>query len=351
MIDLFRSKVKPHWSSISIDGSAFDSTQLASLMEITDNVFWQRLQPAIERFMAVDGWNNPNASSTRLVADATKTDLKMFTRIPGCSFPVMPTDMIKEISSFNPKDINEWFCLPLKGTTFSGHPTRTTLGNTFRSLLYMFFYLEEAGLVDPWLSSDSFVVASGDDVVCWCDPKFVEAVHNSILVNSSRDKFGAKGLGQCIKEVKIGKYYDIDFCSKWSFVLNPSDISTWTLCRDYSKTLTTKMYYTKSNDFIHRNPVIHAQALLDCVKSEHSSKLLEDIMSFRVNKCLDGVDINFSDARVKLAYNSVYTHYKQEFYGGTIKSEDYLYEDQINARLGLNYGHLYELYLNLQLRM
>lgn len=28
----------------------------------------------------------------------------------------------------------------IKGTTFSGHPTKTTLGNTFRSICYAYYY-------------------------------------------------------------------------------------------------------------------------------------------------------------------------------------------------------------------
>ncbi len=60
----------------------------------------------------------------------------------------------------------------MNGTTFSGHPTRTTLGNTFRSLCYMYYYLEQAGVYEPWLvkadkSKNVFVAASGDDVVVW----------------------------------------------------------------------------------------------------------------------------------------------------------------------------------------
>lgn len=41
--------------------------------------------------------------------------------------------------------------MPLYGTTFSGHPTRTTLGNTLRSLFYMWFYMEECGIMEPWI--------------------------------------------------------------------------------------------------------------------------------------------------------------------------------------------------------
>lgn len=54
----------------------------------------------------------------------------------------------------------------IKGTTFSGHPTKTTLGNTYRSICYAYKYCEDAGLRNPWLYDDLIqVIASGDDVV------------------------------------------------------------------------------------------------------------------------------------------------------------------------------------------
>jgi len=46
----------------------------------------------------------------------------------------------------------------LKGTTFSGEPTTTTLGNTFRSILYTHFYLKD-------IQHDCYrLMVSGDDV-------------------------------------------------------------------------------------------------------------------------------------------------------------------------------------------
>lgn len=132
-------------------------------------------------------------------------------------------------------------------------------------------------------------------------------------------------------------------------MLNEEDINTWTLTRDYSKILTTKMYYTKDNSDIHNMPAIHAKALLDCLTCEHSSKLLEDIMEYRVRTCLDSVDIDFSAPRVKLAYDQVFTSYKQHYLSDKSEST-YEYEDQINARLGLNYGNLIELHLTTMIK-
>jgi len=34
-----------------------------------------------------------------------------------------------------------FICNKINGTTFSGHPTKTTLGNTIRSICYAFYYI------------------------------------------------------------------------------------------------------------------------------------------------------------------------------------------------------------------
>lgn len=166
---LFRSRVRPEMRSVSIDGSAFDSSQLASLMELTDDQFWYNMQGPIRDFLASSDWANPEMSAAEIVRDATKKDLFMFTVLPGANLPVFSPDMKKASASFGGLIETETLCTPLHGTTFSGHPTRTTLGNTFRSLLYMYYYLEQAGYHEPWTRDDMFVAASGDDTVLWME--------------------------------------------------------------------------------------------------------------------------------------------------------------------------------------
>lgn len=48
--------------------------------------------------------------------------------------------------------------------------------------------------------------------------------------------------------------------------------------RDYSKLVNTKQFYTGSNEIIFTDPGLHCQAILDGVKSEHASHLLEDLL-------------------------------------------------------------------------
>jgi hypothetical protein len=50
----------------------------------------------------------------------------------------------------------------IDGTTFSGHPSRTTLGNTLRTLMYAWTYAAMAGIeIEP--------LAAGDDCVVFCE--------------------------------------------------------------------------------------------------------------------------------------------------------------------------------------
>ena len=48
----------------------------------------------------------------------------------------------------------------MRGTTFTGHPTSTTLGNTLRSIMYIKY-------AKKFLDFPVFHLAAGDDVCAW----------------------------------------------------------------------------------------------------------------------------------------------------------------------------------------
>lgn len=89
-----------------------------------------------------------------------------------------------------------------------------------------------------------WVAAAGDDVVIFVDNALGQTVKRSILENSSRVTEGQVGLGQCIKDVSLRKWWDIDFCSKWAFTTTGL-VSDWFFYRDVSKALKTRHYYSK----------------------------------------------------------------------------------------------------------
>lgn len=113
---------------------------------------------------------------------ATQLDNICFTYVPGLKHTPWP-DNIYKIFMMHYKDKvigkdrtwieSNYICNIIHGTTFSGHPTKTTLGNTIRSVLYAYFYCIKAGILTPWKSEHCFVIASGDDVVIFVDPRYV----------------------------------------------------------------------------------------------------------------------------------------------------------------------------------
>lgn len=69
-IDLLRAKVRNTHSSISVDGSAFDSTQYAELMRACDNIFWVKLRPYLVSCFLRSGFDRPEELASRVVKAA-----------------------------------------------------------------------------------------------------------------------------------------------------------------------------------------------------------------------------------------------------------------------------------------
>lgn len=62
---------------------------------------------------------------------------------------------------------------------------------------------------------------------------------DAILANTHRKNVDEEiALGQVIKEVKVSEWYDIEFCSKWSFAINGYE--DFYLTRDCQRTLNTR---------------------------------------------------------------------------------------------------------------
>ena len=46
--------------------------------------------------------------------------------------------------------------------------------------MYAYFYCCQAGVQDPWRSSEVKVFASGDDVIIFCDKRFTQKINSQI---------------------------------------------------------------------------------------------------------------------------------------------------------------------------
>lgn len=69
---------------------------------------------------------------------------------------------------------------------------------------------------------------------------------------------------------------DVDFCSKWSF--SHGTYESFYFTRDCKKTLSTRLFYSGSVIPFLNNTDLYISALLEGLRSEHISILLEDIL-------------------------------------------------------------------------
>lgn len=86
-----------------------------------------------------------------------------------------------------------------------------------------------------------------------------------------------RGLGQIITEAPVTSSDRVDFCSR--IMLRDHGIF---FGRDLIKTLTHRQFYTKNNQAMLLNPYHHVKAIYDSIKSEKSSKLLEEMIEARL---------------------------------------------------------------------
>lgn len=128
----------------------------------------------------------------RLIKGFTKSENRCFIHMPGVDAP----EWKEEVTSQFRRQVSnagtykapwkDWIYIDLTGTTFSGHSTKTTLGNTLRSLCYSYLYLSKIGINRAWDSDRCFVIASGDDVVIWIEPESADALVREIRALTTR---------------------------------------------------------------------------------------------------------------------------------------------------------------------
>jgi hypothetical protein len=304
--------------SLSIDGSAFDSTQHQEIIEIVDNCFWKnysnRLYLILEKIEGLNGIEIPDKKTfVKMIVNAACEDIAhIFIKIRGETSQTWlnaEEQLLFDIHyghEERPKALKRgvcqyigWMCFHIEGTTYSGNPVRTTLGNTLRSVLYMYFYAQEAGVfnTDQWLTSIQtigirriFVLASGDDTVVWGEAEDIRRIEDSIrqLTTGDKNHQGEHGLGQIVCDVFTSEWWENEFCSKWFFFPeNGSTLKEWKCTRDVNKLLSTKQMYIGDNLEMLSDPVLHAKAILAGVCAEVPSLIIQKMMLFRA-KIMEG---------------------------------------------------------------
>lgn len=165
----------------------------------------------------------------------------------------------------------------MNGTTFSGHPTLTTLGNTLRSIMYCRFAAFKAGV---WARS----MAAGDDCIVYLKEADVYTFVSAYRANvSTHDKtIQQHGLGQVVKEFYERSWWNIEFCSKFS--VHAGDVDTFDgyyLLRDPVKVVETKQYYTGTNPVLQRSAAAHVEAMSLSLDAELPIRCLQDLYWIR----------------------------------------------------------------------
>lgn len=102
LLEKCRGKIKPHWISKSVDTSAMDSSQFATLLRATDNVFWDKIKPLVRKVVA-HNWHSFHVAPTVQIDDITErlmmglkqTKQVVFFNCPTVDAPKWP-DSIKK---------------------------------------------------------------------------------------------------------------------------------------------------------------------------------------------------------------------------------------------------------------
>lgn len=277
--------------AISFDGSGFDSNQHKELQEIVDAGMFDVLEPKIreflEKYYLPEVEKDVDAIIKGLRATWTSFTASWFLTLKGISEYYNNKTDNKRYRKFFERPTDDALEFVLDGSTFSGHPTETTLGNTDRSLSYMWFVLWLLGVDAPWAKNEyAHCMAAGDDSVMFVKSDLVPSVVAKLKELFAPNKTTPNvGLGQCIDKhtIYVKECFDFDFCSKWCFY----DGKDWVITRDYSKLLWNKQVYYGEHEIFYKRPELHAAAIHQAILAEGlKGSLLEDLLSYRVVKNL-----------------------------------------------------------------
>jgi hypothetical protein len=118
----------------------------------------------------------------------------------------------------------------ISGTTFSGHPTRTTFGNSVRVLLYILTALNES-LSSLNSRKDLYLYISGDDIALVCERKSSIEIKFKLVNSYGEDNLA----GILANPLKIVEIEELDFLSR-RFMISRADKNVH-ITRAFSKML------------------------------------------------------------------------------------------------------------------
>lgn len=244
--------------ALCADGSNHDGHQHMSLIKAVDYTFFNALFK--------NGWMERTLSKYSYSREATKS--------------VIDVPIYEEVATLKSRFGNHKLNQKIRGTTFSGSPTRTTLGNTLRVFLYWKYICSRAGLTtidfsDDAKKKDVFVFVSGDDVVMWCRQEVSDKILKSAknLTSPTKDP-QVKGLGQCVEQIHVRPWWDIDFCSKVSFLYQRGEQTKFIILRDPRKVLTHSSYHRFCSETAYLPAALHNEYVAESIDHELPGELM-----------------------------------------------------------------------------
>ena len=234
---------------VTYDGSRHDSVQHASLIRTIDLALCSRLLKHAGRFGT---WRE---DVLRLVRKA-----------------IMAIDFTVEALYRTSKAVKAtMFRGQLKGTVMSGHPMRTTWGNTLRVMSYIDFALTEmvkevsliSGEIDEPIEYDKYV--AGDDTCIVTDKRFVRRIEAALNLVYVKNIDQAGGLGIVMKAFAVNEHVG-DFLSKTIVANNNQDVRVLPKPGRFenrghytfkiTKQLTIKRYRQAIYEMKHKGPIV-----------------------------------------------------------------------------------------------
>jgi len=168
----------------------------------------------------------PHEAADRYISLNTDFNVDIFVPCLDAS-AVWSGDALKTFYKYIRGSHRDYIPFRINGTMASGDPF-TTLGNTFRNLIYIAHYCGEV---------DARGAAAGDDGVIFCPPGTGARVAARMRALTSVDKLSPSPTGQVLPAISVSRdWQDLEFCSKWFYHVG----GRLSLTRDLRKLLTTK---------------------------------------------------------------------------------------------------------------
>jgi len=241
---------------ISADGSNHDGHQHIRLMELVDFKFFDLLHEQHWLENALRAYPTSDLSSI----------------IHNCN--IIYKERTAKLT-VNWKQLKTVSHFKIEGTVLSGSATKTTLGNTLRVYLYWSYLCKCCGLtyndlydseVTTAHTYDVFILVSGDDVVLFCCKQHSDLLHRTYTILFSQDKAKKKfGLGQCVEKLTINPWYDIDFCSKVSYLDAKSRLI---ITRSPAKAIFQSNYHVYCSELGFMPSILHSYYVSECIRHE-----------------------------------------------------------------------------------